>query len=380
MSAPLAALQRIERLLAALDRVLAPGSSARAALAGRLRDTTGLSPEGIEWALAHCLERAPAHAERVQLIGSVSSAPRAHVILPGSVFVAAHRALALALAAAPRGWVKPSRRDPALVEALHREDPELFQLVQRIEPRAGDHVFAYGSDVTLETLRRELPESTVLHAHGSGFGVAIIDLDAGDIDANEAGPDAAAAQLERAARAIAEDVACFDQRGCLSPRFVLALGAGAVADAFAERLAAALAELEQRLPLGRLDPNERAEISWYRRCAAYAGRLLPAGSGAVSVREPSAASLLLADDGALALEVPPSGRHVEVLAIAQLEPAIRALRPWITSAGCSSARLESVVSAWLEPVRVTRVGRMQRPPFDGPVDRRPSPLGEIIRR
>jgi hypothetical protein len=31
-------------------------------------------------------------------------------------------------------------------------------------------------------------------------------------------------------------------------------------------------------------------------------------------------------------------------------------------------------------VRVTRLGRMQRPPFDGPVDRRTSPLGEVIRR
>jgi hypothetical protein len=71
---------------------------------------------------------------------------------------------------------------------------------------------------------------------------------------------------------------------------------------------------------------------------------------------------------------------VEVLAIAQLEPAIRALRPWITSAGCASARLESLVLPWLDPVRVTRVGRMQRPPFDGPVDRRPNKLGEVIRR
>jgi hypothetical protein len=366
MSGTLAALERIERLLAALERALTPGV-ARTALRARLLETTGLSSQSIEWALARCLERAPTHAERMALIGSVARAPRAHVILPGSVFVAPHRALALALAAAPRVCVKPSRRDPALTLALHEQDPELFQVVERIAPKAGDHVYAYGSDLTLGELRRELPSQTVLHAHGSGFGVAVVDLDAPD------------AELARAARAIAEDTACFDQRGCLSPRFVLALGARVAPDAFARQLAAALAELELALPLGRLDPSERAEATWFRQCAAYAGMLLPAGSGAVSVRAPLEAGAL-ANDGALALEVPPAGRYLEILPIARLEPALRALRPWITSVGCASARLEEQLLSWLDPVRVTRVGQMQRPPFDGPVDRRGDPMGEIIRR
>lgn len=366
MSGALAALERIERLLAALESALEPGA-ARAALEARLLETTGLSRQGIDWALARCLERAPTHIERMALIGSVARAPRAHVILPGGVFVAAHRALALALAAAPRVCVKPSRRDPALVEALHARDPELFQLVERIEPRAGDHVYAYGSDLTLAELRRDLPSYTVLHAHGSGFGVAVVDVDAGD------------AELARAARAIAEDTACFDQRGCLSPRFVLALGAPAAIGPFARELAAALAQLELALPLGRLAATERAEATWFRQCAAYAGTLLPAGSGAVSMRTPLETGALVAADGALALEVPPAGRHLEILPIAHLEPAIRALRPWITSVGCTSPRLEEQLLAWLDPIRVTRVGQMQSPPFDGPVDRRSDPLGEIIR-
>jgi hypothetical protein len=366
MSGTLAALERIERLLAALERALTPGV-ARTALRARLLETTGLPSQSIEWALARCLERAPTHAERMALIGSVARAPRAHVILPGSVFVAPHRALALALAAAPRVCVKPSRRDPALTLALHEQDPELFQVVERIAPKAGDHVYAYGSDLTLGELRRELPSHTVLHAHGSGFGVAVVDLDAPD------------AELARAARAIAEDTACFDQRGCLSPRFVLALGGRVAPDAFAQQLAAALAELELALPLGRLDPSERAEATWFRQCAAYAGTLLPAGSGAVSVRAPLEAGAL-ANDGALALEVPPAGRYLEILPIARIEPALRALRPWITSVGCASPRLEEQLLSWLDPVRVTRVGQMQRPPFDGPVDRRGDPMGEIIRR
>lgn len=367
MSGALAALERIERLLAALERLLAPGP-ARAAFEARLVATTGLSWQGIEWALARCLERSPTHAEVMGLIGSAGGAPRALVILPGSVFVAAHRALAIALAAAPRVLVKPSRRDPALIEALHAEDPELFELVQRIEPRAGDHVFAYGSDLTLEALRRELPQGSVLHAHGSGFGVAVVDVSAGE------------AELGSAARAIAEDTLCFEQRGCLSPRFVLALGPAGAAESFAERLAAALGELERAIPLGRLEADERAEATWYRQCAACAGSLLPAGSGAVSVRAPPETWASAAVDGALALEVPPAGRHLEVIPVARLEPAIAALRRWITCVGCANPELERRVLPSLDRVRVTRVGQMQRPPFDGPVDRRQSPLGEIISR
>ncbi len=377
MSAELAARQRIERLLAALTRAVAPGSGERAALSERLRTTTGLSPEGIEWALEHCLERAPTPGELTRLIAGVERAPRAHVILPGSVFVAAHRALALALAASPRVFVKPSRRDPALVEALHAQAPELFELVRELAPQPGDHVFAYGSDVTLEALRRELPPAAVLHAHGSGFGVALVELEAsapGTEPASEPPP------LAELARAIAVDTACFDQRGCLSPRFVLALGAPAAVERFAGLLARSLVELEQRLPLGRLDPSELADATWWRQNAACFGVVLPAGSGAVSLRDAAEAPVLVSEGAAAALEVPPAGRHLEVVAIQKLEPALAGLRPWLTTVGCSTARLEAQVRALLHPLRVTRVGHMQQPALDGPVDRRADPRGERIAR
>ena len=358
---------RVERLLAALARAGAPGSGVRAARVERLRVTTGLSPEGIEWALEHCLERAPSPGELARLLASVRPAPRAHVILPGSVFVAAHRALALALCASPRVFVKPSRRDPALVEALHAQAPDLFELVRELAPERGDHVFAYGSDVTLEALRRELPADTVLHAHGSGFGVALVDL--------QAEPEPLAQR--ELARAIAVDTACFDQRGCLSPRFVLALGEPPAVERFAELLARSLAELEQRIPLGRLEPSELADASWWRQSAACFGAVLPAGSGAVSRRDASEPALLVSE-GAAALDVPPAGRHLEVIALQKLEPALAGLRPWLTTVGCSSAALEARVRTLLAPLRVTRVGAMQQPAFDGPVDRRADPRGEPV--
>jgi hypothetical protein len=378
MNAELEAIERIERLLAALRRAVAPGSRERAALAARLESTTGLSSAGIQWSIEHCLEQSPSDAELRRLVAGVAQAPRAHVILPASVFVAAHRALALALAAAPHVFVKPSRREPALIEALHAQAPGLFHVVEQIQPEPGDHVFAYGSDTTLEALRRSLPKASVLHAHGSGFGVAVVDLGAAPPACAPHVTDDPEADTDRAmARAIAEDTACFDQRGCLSPRFVLALADPARARRFAERLASELAELEHRLPLGRLDPGEQAEVTWHRQCAACFGDVLAAGAGSVSLRDPVEPAWL-DDEGLTALEIPPAGRHLEVVAVRRLESALTTLRPWLTTVGCSSAALEASVRPLLDPIRVAPLGSMQRPPFDGPVDRRTNPRGEII--
>jgi acyl-CoA reductase LuxC len=360
--------QRVAALLAALERATLPASDARARLVARLEQTSGLSRAGIDWALEHCLERAPSERELEALTASVEpGSARAHVLLPSNVFVAAHRAVALALAASPRVSVRPSRREPALIEALHAQAPELFELVRELDVRAGDAVYAYGHDVTLDSLRQTLPAGAVLHAHGSGFGIAVVEL------AAFAEPEAA----RDAVRAIALDTACFDQRGCLSPRFVLALGEARRAERFGQELAGAMAAVEALIPVGRLDASELAEAAWYRQCAACFGRVLAAGSGRVALRDGADRASLAA---AAPFEVPPVGRHLEVIAITELEPALRAFEPWLTSVGCASPALEQRVRLCLERVRVAPLGQMQRPPFDGPVDRRSGPRGELIRR
>jgi len=369
---------RVSRLLDATRRAVARGP-ARESLVRRLEQTTGLSRANIEAALDECLELEPADSELEALLAGAVPAPLAHVILPSNVFVAAHRALALALAASPRVRVKPSRREPAFCEVVSACAPELFELVTELAVAPGEHVFAYGSDVTLEGLRRTLPVGAVLHAHGSGFGVAVVELAAAAGTGGAPSRDAVsldAGSLAAAARAIARDTALFDQRGCLSPRFVLALGDPSAAAAFAERLAASMAQLERELPLGRLDASERAEARWWIECAACFGRTWAAGAGWVTLREPGLVSSRR--DETAAREVPPSGRHLEIIPIAQLEPAIDAFAPWLTSIGCSSVALEQRLASRSSHVRVTSLGYMQRPGFDGPVDRRPAASGEQI--
>jgi hypothetical protein len=104
--------------------------------------------------------------------------------------------------------------------------------------------------------------------------------------------------------------------------------------------------------------------------------VLPAGHGQVSLRlDPANA---LGPRSSWALDVPPIGRHLEVVSIERLEPALTALAPWLTALGCAGPELEARARRLLPKARVGPLGRMQAPPFDGPVDLRPDAAGELI--
>jgi hypothetical protein len=358
-----AARERVERLLALARRVLAPGAAERRRLCASWVPWTGLSLEGVEWAFEHCLELQPSAAELEALITAVPQAERAHVILPAQVFVAPLRALAIALAAAPRVFVRPSRRDPTLIAALAAHASGLFECVEQLAVLPGDHVWAYGADLTLAALRRQLPAGAVLHAHGTGFGVAVVDMAA-----------LAPGSLAACAAAIACDTLCFDQRGCASPRLVLALGGdpGALAGALAD----ALRDAGRRVPRGVLSADERAEESWYRQCTACFAPLIDTGQGSVSVRQAQPSLDVVPDLAALLL--PPAGRHLQIVPIERLEPALAGLGAWLTSVGCSAPALQARARAVLPRARVCALGQMQTPAFDGPVDRRSDPAGELL--
>lgn len=358
-----AACERVERLLEVARRVAGPSAAARTELVARLQASSGLSPEGVEWALLQCLELTPTPAELTALIATVPVAPRAHVLLPAQVCVAALRALALALASAPQVFVKPSRRDPVLAEALGAQAAGLFTLVTQLEVAPGDHVWAYGADLTLEAVRRQLPAGAVLHAHGSGFGVAVVDL------------QSTRRGLPELAQCILTDTLAFDQRGCLSPRLVLVLGGPARAGELWRALGDALVCAEQRVPRGRLSLEEQAEATWYRQCAACFGEVFDNGAGLVSLR---ASNEHTSTEAAVQQLIPPAGRHLEIIPIAELDRVLETLAPWLTSVGCSEPELQAVVRRALPRARVCALGQMQRPPLDGPVDRRADPSGHRI--
>lgn len=342
---------RLAPLLAAAQSLLDPESERGARARTRLVASTGLSAEGVDFALQRCLEAHPSETELLALLGATPEVPRANVLLSANVFVAAHRAIAIALAASERVFVRPSRREPVLAELLWEAAPGSFQLRGELEFEPGDHLWAYGSDQTLTRIAHSLPPTVTLHAHGSGFGLAVL----GDARVSSA-------ELESNLLGLAEDIALFDQRGCLSPRVLLVTGKPGRALELARELAAMLDQLEVRIPRGRLSPDEAAELTRYRDSASYVGELFSAGLGFISV-SPSGQFLM-----------PPIGRNLHVLATDNPLPIVAELAPFVTSCAVEGdPALRAALEHALPCARSSRFGYMQRPPFDGPVDRRKWP-------
>jgi hypothetical protein len=131
------------------------------------------------------------------------------------------------------------------------------------------------------------------------------------------------------------------------------------ASSVASDLAAELAELELRLPRGRLTPQELGEIAKYRDTAQFIGEVSAAGSGFVSLGLEN--SWLL----------PPTGRNIHVLSTPDPISALIPYRPLLTTCAFAGAptRRETLTRTF-PGARVCDFGYMQRPPFDGPVDRR----------
>jgi hypothetical protein len=340
---------RVERLLEAARALANPQNAAGRAVRARLRETTGLSAAGIERALAHALETQASDAELQALLACTPEAPRAHVLLSSNVFVAALRAIAIGLAASASVRVRASRRDPALAEALHALVPDSFELRSTLSPASGEHFWAYGTDATLSELRATLPRGVWLHAHGAGFAAVVVDARAWSP------PDA---------RAIALDTALFDQQGCLSPRVVCVLGSPDQARIVAHAIASELSTLEQELPHGPQTPAERAAARRDRDAAAYAFELFDAGHGWVSC--------------ASELVIPPSGRNLHII---DTKAPATALAPFVAHLTCISANtraLREELRSHFAGARLVALGELQRPPLDGPVDRRHGTQGELL--
>ena len=340
---------RVARLVEAARALGNPQTDAGRALRRRLLETTGLSAPNIELGLTRCLETAPVAEHLQTLLASTPEAPRAHVLLSGNVFVAALRAIAIGLASSAQVSVRASRRDPALAEALQTLAPGLFELRSQLAPEPGDHFWSYGSDATLAELKASLPAGVWFHHHGSGFGAAVID---------------ASALTAEQTRDLALDSALFDQRGCLSPRVVCVIGSHEQALNVAQRLAFELAALERELPPGLQGTEQAAEARRQRDAAAYAFELFNAGGGWVSF--------------APELVVPPAGRNLHV---STTPDPLRALLPFVqhlTCIGTNADRLAGQLGLTFGGARLVALGEMQRPPLDGPVDRRLGTLGALL--
>lgn len=321
----------------------------RDAIVPSIVESTGLSREGVELALTQHLEIHATDAELEKLVASATPASRVSVILSANVFVGALRAIAFARAAAPQVAVRPSRRDPTFARALVAEarDPAIV-LHDEIDVAAIDdgEIHVYGRDETIADVRARA--KVPVRGHGSGMGVALV---------------SGTADLETAARDLASDIVVFDQRGCLSPRVVLALGDEDRCSAFADALHAELERLEPIVPRGAVPAEERAAAGRYLATMTIASRALVGRAHGIGVA-PAGAPLLL----------PPPYRHVHLAPVSGMDEAAKLAAPLargIATIGSDDAALASTLASALAiHVRLSPLGRMQRPPLDGPVDLR----------
>jgi acyl-CoA reductase-like NAD-dependent aldehyde dehydrogenase len=321
-------IERVRALLAAA-RAVAADAEVREATA----ESTGLSRAGVDLAMTRHLEVDASDDDLAKLVAYAGAAEAVTVILSSNVFVGALRALALAVAATDDVVVRPSRRDPAFASA--RANAAAIPLVEELDvatiTRGEIHV--YGRDETIADVRSRA--LVPVKGHGSGMGVALVTASA-DVDAS--------------ARALADDVVVFDQRGCLSPRLVLA--ADRIADDFADALHAALED--SPIPRGLLSSEERAASSRYLSTMSYGGRILVGNQHAVGVAKTIISC--------------PAYRHVHVVATDDPAEILTAIARGVTTIGSND--LEAARAIAPAHARLARLGEMQRPPLDGPVDLR----------
>lgn len=171
--------------------------------------------------------------------------------------------------------LKPGRGDVVLpvlfARALREADPELADALAVVYWPGGeasledaalaraDVVSAYGADETVAALRSRTPITARFVAYHHRVSVGVVGRHA-----------SGGGSLASTASEVAEAVAVFDRRGCVSPQLVLVEDPDAGAETaltFAEALAGALERLELRLPSGRLEGDEASALQQLRGTA-----------------------------------------------------------------------------------------------------------------
>jgi len=224
-------------------------------------------------------------------------------------------------------------------------------------------VVAYGSQETLRSIQSRLPSSVRFVARGHRVSIAYL--------AREALERNRAVEL---AKALATDVAIYDQQGCLSPHLVLVETGGELEpEAFLELMLDVAPTIQGALPVGRIDPEQAARAMQLKGVYAFTGDVREAGGFTVVLTSertfsPSCLGRVLLVRPIAGLEdaldyLEPVAAHLQGVALAAVEPR----RTWIAE------RL-----AGLGAGRICPPGALQRPPAAWGGDGRPV-LGDLVR-
>ncbi|APS00476.1 acyl-CoA reductase [Pajaroellobacter abortibovis] len=314
---------------------------------------TGLSPESIETSFHRHLELYPEVYHLEALVSSVQQASQIYVVLASTVFTAPLRALASAYAAAPYVMIRPSRWEPVFASAIVEmmQDPHL-RITSEIpfEKIQSGEVHVYGHTETVNAIRRRSPPHVYVRGYGTGIGIAVIPFFA-DVVCRE-----------EMANALAQDICAFDQRGCLSPRIAFVEGGVEQLHSFADALHNALIQYALKVPRGELSVQEEQECTEYEITLRFLGKVWKGKEHLIGTVEDPTVSLFLA----------PPGRCIHLMPLehlAQFPTRIAPLFSLVLTIGSPDPdAIRALVPPW---IRLAKLGKIQSPPLDGPVDRRP---------
>jgi hypothetical protein len=232
-------------------------------------------------------------------------------------------------------------------------------------------VTATGSDETLAAVRSRLAGQVRFVGYGHRISFAYVTAEM-----------LSAFTLPKIVSKAADDIASWDQLGCLSPHAIYVETGGAIGpEKFAELLAAELAKREATHPRGELSFDEHSSIA--RRRGFYEVR----ASHSAETRcwfspESTAWSVVFEADPEFHASSLNRFIYVRpVIGFDQLLLAIDKLRGKVSTvgvaaAGASGARIANQLAEW-GVTRICPIGQMQNPPLRWRHDGRPA-LGELV--
>lgn len=215
-----------------------------------------------------------------------------------------------------------------------------------------DTVLAYGGNDTLAALRQRLPMTArfLPHGHKLGFGL----VGAAALDALKA---------PAVARLAAWDVMRYDQQGCYSPHvFYVERGAPVPPRAFADYLAAELANLQRRFARRPLELEEGSAVAGWQQAVEW-------GSGDQVLIGPVDAPWSVAyGDSLQALAPTALYRTITVVGVDRLDevvPVVAKQRAFLQTAGIAASpeelyRLAGLLGA-AGVTRISAIGAMSMP-------------------
>ncbi len=235
-----------------------------------------------------------------------------------------------------------------------------------------DCVTAIARNKTLEAIHKRLPDNTIFLNYGQRVSFGFITKDV-----------MTRALAHEQAHLAADDVAAWNQQGCLAPHVIYVQSGGPLGgEQFSEMLAVALEQKEDEDPRGELPHATDTNITDLQ--LMYANRSANVGDVRIWQSEGSTAWTVVYDREKI-FKTSSLNRFIFIKEVIDLDEALRnteMVRGQVSTVGLAATKLDAAeivrqLAHW-GVTRVCPIGQMQNPPLTWRHDGRPA-LGDYVR-